>query len=159
MSASASLLTGKSRRVLRALIAAPLLALGIAAGPGTAHASSPLVFVPAEVPVGGGHCTVSGWPHGEIFCGTSEGANFPNGTQEIFGVGLDGAVWTDWGTEASPSGWKSLGAPSGGCVHSYRLNIANYANYSLTIGCYDNSGVLWEKYRSAGVNGGWGGWY
>src|ERR1700753_4323886 len=156
MSASASPRTGKNRRrVLLALIAAPLLALGIAAGHGTAHAS-PLWFFPAEVSVGGGHCTVSGWPHGEIFCGTSVGANFPNGTQEIFGVGLDGAVWTDWGTEASPSGWKSLGAPSGGCVHSGRLNIANYTTYSLTIGCYDNSGELWEKDRSAGVNGGWG---
>jgi hypothetical protein len=87
------------------------------------------------------------------------GANFPNGTQEIFGVGLDGAVWTDWGTEARPSGWKSLGAPSGECVHSGRLNIANYANYSLTMGCYDNSGELWERDRSAGVNGGWGTWY
>ena len=87
------------------------------------------------------------------------GVNFPNRTQEIFGVGLDNAVWTDWGTEASPSGWKSLGAPSGGCVHSYRLNIANYGNYSVTIGCYDNSGELWERDRSAGVNGGWGMWY
>lgn len=159
MSASASLRTRKNRRrALGALIAAPLLALGIAAGTGTAHAS-PLVFVPAEVPLGGGHCAVSGWPNGEIFCGTSEGANFPNGTQEIFGVGLNGAVWTDWGTEAHPSGWKSLGNPSGGCVHIYRLNIANYGNYSLTIGCYDNSGELWERDRSAGVNGGWGSWY
>jgi hypothetical protein len=157
MSASASLLTGKNhRRVLQALIAATLLALGIAAGPGTAHASNP-IFTPAEVQVGGGHCTVSGWPHGEIFCGTSEGANLPNGTQEIFGVGLDGAVWTDWGTEASPSGWQSMGAPSGGCAHSGRLSIANYGNYELSIGCDDN-GIIRYRYRSAGPNGGWSGW-
>jgi hypothetical protein len=30
--------------------------------------------------VGGGHATVSGCPNGEIGCGTSEWANFPNGT-------------------------------------------------------------------------------
>src|SRR5581483_608690 len=94
---------------------APLLALGIAAGSGTAHASSN-PFTPKEVPLGNNHCSVSGWPGGTIFCGTSVGTNFPNKTQEIFGIGLDGAVWTDWGTEAHPSGWKSMGAPtSGGC--------------------------------------------
>src|SRR5215471_16749588 len=65
MSASASLLTGKNRRrALQALIAAPLLALGIAAGSGTAHAVTG-IFAPGEVRLADGHCAVSGWPHGE----------------------------------------------------------------------------------------------
>ena len=159
MSASASLLTGKNRRrALRALIAAPLVALGVAAGSGSAHASAPYFF-PGEVPVNSQDCAVSGWPHGEILCGTSVGANFPNGTQEVFGIGLDGAVWTDWGTEASPSGWKSLGAPPNVCVNYGHLNLGNNGNYSLTIGCYDQNLELWQRDRSAGPNGGWGAWY
>jgi len=108
MSASASLLTGKNRRrALQALIAAPLLALGIAAGSGTAHAVTG-IFAPGEVRLADGHCAVSGWPHGEILCKTSVGANFPNHTQEIFGIGLDGAMWTDWGRKqarAAGSRW------------------------------------------------------
>jgi hypothetical protein len=113
--------------------------------------------------VGGGYCTVSGWPHGEIYCGTSAGVNFPNNTQEIFGIGLDKAVWTDWGTEAKPSGWKSLGAPPNGCdvsdpTSAFGLGLVDDA-YALDIDCYDKSGNLWFKDRSAGVNGGWGGWH
>lgn len=166
MSASASLLTGKHRRrALQALIAVPLLALGIAAGPGTAHAAS-LTFIPGEVALGGGHCSISGWPNGTIFCGTSVGANFPNGTQEIFGIGLDAAVWTDWGTEARPSGWKSLGAPTtvgGGppdlCDPNFRLQLSNDGHYGLTLECHDIYGIPWYRVRSDGASGGWGGWF
>lgn len=164
MSASAPLLTGKNRRrALQALIAAPLLALGIAAGSGTAHASS-LTFIPAEVHLSNGYCSVSGWPGGTIFCGTSMGANFPNGTQEVFGIGTSGAVWTDWGTEAKPSGWHSLGAPTtGGCDPTYnlgsnRLGIGNDGDYGLGVNCYSNLGDLWEIRRNDGPSGGWNGW-
>lgn len=161
MSASAPLLTGKNRRrALQALIAAPLLALGVAAGSGTAHASS-TTFRPAEVHLADGHCSISGWPNGEIFCGTSIGANFPNGTQEIFGIGLNDAVWTDWGTEAKPSGWKSMGGPTTGlCRPSDGLTLANDGNYELYLDCLDNnSGTLWIDHRGAGVSAGWSGWY
>jgi hypothetical protein len=161
MPASAPLLTGKNRRrALQALIAAPLLALGIAAGSGTAHAASSPTFVPEEIHLADGHCSISGWPNGEIFCGTSIGANFPNGTQEIFGIGLNDAVWTDWGTEARPSGWKSLGAPTTGrCNPSDGLALRNTGDYELTIFCLDNNaGTLWFDDRGAGVSAGWGGW-
>jgi hypothetical protein len=160
MSAPASLRTGKNRRrALRALLAGPLLALGIAAGPGTAHASDP-VFTPAEVHLADGHCSVSGWPHGEIFCGTSVGANFPDGTQEIFGIGLNDAMWTDWGTEASPSGWKSMGAPpTSRCDPGSTDGLSNDGDYALVLDCHDFSGTLWFNDRGAGASAGWSGWH
>ncbi len=157
---SAPLLTGKNRRrALTALCAAPLVALGIAAGSGTAHADSS-TFYPAEVHLSNGYCSVSGWPGGTIFCTTSSGVNFPNGTQEIFGIGTNYAVWTDYGTEAHASGWQSMGAPSGGCDPGKgHLPVANEGNYALILGCYDNYGdVPWTKDRSAGVSGGWSAW-
>jgi hypothetical protein len=163
MSASASLLTGKNRRrALQALIAAPLLALGIAAGSGTAHASTPATFRPAEVHLSNGYCSVSGWPGGTIYCGTSRGANLPNRTQEIFGIGLDGAVWTDWGTEAHPSGWKLLDGPTSpifdtcsGC-----LGLANTGNYQLhVVGLDYPNHIPHEDDRSAGPSGEWDGWW
>jgi hypothetical protein len=160
MSASAPLLTGKHRRrALQALIAATLLALGIAAGSGTAHADGP-TFTPAEVHLPNGNCSVSGWPHGTIFCGTSIGVTFPNQTQEIFGVGLDGAVWTDWGTEAHPSGWKSMGDPTAGfgCDTNARLYLRNIGNYVLNLGCYSFGGFYLND-RSPRVNGTWSGWF
>lgn len=160
MPASAPPRTGKNRRrVLQAVIAAPLLALGIAAGSGTAHASSPL-FTPAEVHLSDGNCSVSGWPHGEIFCGTSVGANLPNGTQEIFGIGLNYAVWTDWGTEARPSGWKQLSGPQPSiCDPSNgRLVLGNDGDYGLIVGCTDFSGTTWSNSRGDGPNGTWSGW-
>jgi hypothetical protein len=159
MSASAPLLTSKKRRrALLALIAAPLVALGIAAGAGTAHAATS--FRPAEVHLSNGYCSISGWPGGTIFCGTSIGANFPNGTQEIFGIGTNKAVWTDWGTEAHPSGWKSMGGPTTGlCNPSDGLALDPYANYALTIYCQDNNaGTLWYDERGASATSGWGGW-
>jgi hypothetical protein len=162
-SASAPLLTGKNRRrTFQALIAAPLLALGIAAGSGTAHASS-LTFIPGEVHLSNGYCSVSGWPGGTIYCGTSVGANFPNGTQEIFGTGLNDAVWTDWGTEAHPSGWKSLGAPPHECDpnpgnESGRLLLSNDTNYGLSLYCTEFNGFTAADYRSDGPNGSWSGW-
>jgi hypothetical protein len=160
MSASASLLTGKNRRrALLALIAAPLVALGSVAGSGTAYAAPPPVFRPAEVQLGGGHCSVSGWPNGEIFCGSSIGANFPNGTQEVFGIGLDEAVWTDWGTEASPSGWKSLGAPPNTrCNPAGGTVLSNNGDYGLVIACLGMDGNVWIRVRADGVNGGWAPW-
>jgi hypothetical protein len=160
MSALASLLTGKNRRrVLQALIAAPLLALGIAAGPGTAHASSAYLIFPTEIPLADGYCAVSGWPHGEIYCGTSAGVNFPNNTQEIFGIGLNKAVWTDWGTQAKPSGWKSMGAPPNRCDPTAPLFLGSVDDaYALDLECGDPQGNVWYDDRSAGVNGGWGGW-
>jgi hypothetical protein len=108
-----------------------------------------------------GYCSISGWPNGEIFCGTSIGANFPNGTQEIFGIGLNDAVWTDWGKEASPSGWKSMGGPTTGlCKPSQGLALSNYGNYQLTLYCSDNNaGTLWYDERGAGASAGWSGWY
>jgi hypothetical protein len=159
MSASASFLTGKNRRrAFQALIAGSFLVLGVAAGPGTAHAA-PLTFTPAEVHLADGHCSVSGWPHGEIFCGTSAGANFPNGTQEIFGIGLDDGVWTDWGTEARPSGWVKLGVQTFTCDTDQRLQILNLGNYQITITCSNSEdAVIWANARSAGVNGTWAGW-
>ena len=161
MSASASLLTGKNRRrALRALIAGPLLALGLAAGSGTAHASGPGTFTPGEIHLGNNHCSVSGWPGGTIYCGTSIGTNFPNGTQEICGTGLSGAVWTVWGTEAHPSGWKSMGSPaSGGCYASQQLALTNAGDYGLILACNDNFGNFYENVRSYGQNGGWSGWF
>jgi hypothetical protein len=162
MSASASLLTGKNRRrALQALIAAPLLALGIAAGPGTAHAAAPLLFTPAQVQLGGGHCSVSGWPHGTIFCGTSLGASFPNGTQEIFGIGLDDSMWTDWGTEAHPSGWQQLspGLSDTFCAPSWGIVLSNNGDYGLEVECWDFNGKAWFDDRSDGASGGWSGWY
>lgn len=159
MSASTPLLTDKHRhRALQLLIAVPLLALGIAAGAGTAYASSP-TFTPAEVHLSNGYCSVSGWPNGEIFCGTSKGANLPDGTQEIFGIGLDDAVWTDWGTEAHPSSWKSLGAPSNGCNAGHgRLDLTNYGDYNLAVGCWDFNGNETIDVRIDGPNGTWLGW-
>ena len=162
MPASAPLLTGKKRRrALQALIAAPLLALGIAAGSGTAHASPSPTFRPGEVQLGNGHCSVSGWPGGTIFCGTSRGANLPNGTQEIFGIGLDGGVWTDWGTEASPSGWKLLdGSSSPTCDPSSGLGLANNGDYRLVVECLNIINHFpWQDDRAAGASGGWSGWH
>lgn len=159
MPASAPLLTGKNRRrALQALIATLLLALGIAAGSGAAHASS-LTFTPAQIQLGDDHCSVGGWPGGTIYCFTAVGVNFPNGTQEIFGVGLSGAAWTVWGTEANPSSWTSLGAPAtGGCDASNQLGLTTDGNYGLDLTCFDNFGHFYRNGRTDGVSGGWLGW-
>jgi hypothetical protein len=96
----------------------------------------------------------------EIFCGTSVGANLPNGTQEIFGIGLNYAVWTDWGTEARPSGWKQLSGPQPSiCDPSNgRLVLGNDGDYGLIVGCTDFSGTTWSNSRGDGPNGTWSGW-
>jgi hypothetical protein len=107
MSASAPLLTGKNRRRgLQALIAAPLLALGI-------------------------------------------GANFPNGTQEIFGIGLDDSMWTDWGTEAHPSGWQQLSPALSDpfCDPSWGIVLSNNGDYGLEVECCDFNGKV-RRYRA-----------
>jgi hypothetical protein len=157
MSASAALLTGKKgRRALQALIAAPLMALGIAAGSGTAHASTTNLFRPEQDPQANGYCSVSGWPNGYIICGSGIGVTFPNGTQEVFGIGENGAMWTDWGTESNPSGWKTMG---GQCDTLFATGLSNNGNYSVTLYCVaPNAGDYYSKTRSAGVSGGWGGW-
>jgi hypothetical protein len=159
MSPSASLHTGKHRRrALLATLVAPLVTLGIAIGPGMAHASTPALFLPAENSLGNNNCSVSGWPNGIIWCGTGVGANFPNGTQEVFGIGQDDAVWTDYGTESHPSGWKSLGGSCDPDV-DYSLGLSNSGDYYLTVYCLGGNSDYWAKTRSPGVSGGWGGWH
>ncbi len=159
MSASAALLTGKKgRRALQALIAAPLMALGIAAGSGTAHASTTDLFRPEQNQQANGYCSVSGWPNGYIFCGSGIGIGitFPNGTQEVFGIGEDNAMWTDYGTESHPSGWKSMG---GQCLTLFATGLSNNGNYSVTLYCVGTNNDYCYRTRSAGVSGGWGGWH
>jgi hypothetical protein len=155
MSASAAPPTGKKgRRALQALIAAPLMALGIAAGSGTAHASTTDLFIPEQNPQPNGYCSVSGWANGYIFCGSGIGVTFPNGNQEVFGIGEDGAMWTDWGTEAHPSGWKTMG---GQCQTLFSTGLSNNGNYSVTLYCVGNN-EYYSKTRATGPSGGWGGW-
>ena len=159
MSPSASLHTSKHRRALLAILVAALVALGIAIGPGTAHASTADLFIPAQPGLGAGTCSAGGWG-GIIWCGTGIGVTFPNGTQEVFGIGAGGgagedAMWTVWGTEAHASGWKSLG---GICNPFFVTGLSNNLNYSLTIYCVGSNGDWWSRTRSSGVSGGWGAW-
>ncbi len=158
MSPAASLRTGgRPRRTLLAILLATLVALGVAIGPGTAHASTSSLFIPAQyVQSTTTFCNVSGWPNGAIWCGTGIGINFPNnGGQEVFGNGENEAVWTDWGTEAHPSGWKSLG---GQCGNS-PLGLNDHGDYSVTLFCDALHGPdYWYNTRGYGANGTWGGW-
>jgi hypothetical protein len=137
------------------MLIAALVALGIAIGPGTAHASTTGLFRPAENSLGNSECSVSGWPNGIIWCGTGIGANFPNGTQEVFGIGLNGAMWTDYGTESHPSGWKSLG---GSCVRAYVTGLASDGDYGLSLFCIGIDLNWYVNTRDFGVSGGWSGW-
>jgi len=162
MSAPAFLRIGRHRRrALLAILVAPLAALGIVTGSGTAHASTAGLFIPAQNYAGQpNECSVSGWPNGTIWCYTGVGANFPNHTQEVFGIGTNNAVWTDWGTEANPSGWKSMG---GQCDPSYGLGLSsNAGTYGLTLYCVASgpgaNGDYWYKTRGAGQSAGWSGW-
>jgi hypothetical protein len=161
MSQSASLHTGKHRRALLAILVAALVALGIAIGPGTAHASTADLFIPAQPQKGKGTCSAGGWG-GTIWCGTGIGVTFPDGTQEVFGIGtadgaIDNAMWTIFGTEAHPSAWESLG---GICDETWAVGLSNNLNYSLTLYCVgtNNPQTWWRKTRSSGVSGGWGAW-
>ena len=156
-SVSARRPTGKFRRSL-ALIAGPLLAMGAVVGSGGNAQAASLVFIPAQVHLSNGYCSISGWPGGTIFCNTGIGANVPNGTQEIFGIGTNGGLWTDWGTEAKPSGWRSL-SPSGMCNGHGQVNLGNDGNYGLAFECVSGgtSGVVGIS-RSDGPNGRWGAW-
>jgi hypothetical protein len=131
MPPSASLHTAKHRRrALLAILVAPLVALGIAIGPGTAHAGTPELFFPAQPhALENGTCFVSGWPNGIILCQTGIGVNFYNNTQEIFGIGPDRVVYTDYGTESNPSGWKSMG---GTCNSDLSNGLSSQGNYALT---------------------------
>jgi len=151
---------------LREVAAVDDQGLDIPAGAATGTMAAPAKLVPASTSVISAatsschSCSVSGWPHGEIFCGTSVGANLPNGTQEIFGIGLNYAVWTDWGTEARPSGWKQLSGPQPSiCDPSNgRLVLGNDGDYGLIVGCTDFSGTTWSNSRGDGPNGTWSGW-
>jgi hypothetical protein len=158
MSAPASLRTGRHRRrALLAILVAPLAVLGIVTGSGTAHASTAGLFIPAQNYAGQpNECSVSGWPNGIIWCGTGIGVTFPNGHQEVFGTGLNDAVWTDWGTEANPSGWKSMG---GQCGQGFNLGLSSEpGTYGLTLYCVGGNADYWYKTRGSGVNAGWSGW-
>lgn len=68
-------------------------------------------------------------------------------------------MWTDWGTEGNPSGWKSLDSPTtGGCDASHQLGLTTDGDYGLDLTCYDNFRHFYRNGRGDGPNGGWSGW-
>ncbi|CAM5470364.1 hypothetical protein [Streptomyces tanashiensis] len=85
--------------------------------------------------------------------GCSEYA-LPNGEEQVFGVGTDGAVWTRWSrTNGTLSSWTSLGGQARSSVS------AEGYGWAITLSVIGTDGNWWYNNRGGTSSGGWSGWH
>lgn len=128
------------RRFRSALAAAAALAafagVGVAAAP--AQAAS--------------YCTTKGQ---EYFCDYGiTTTKFPDGTKEVFVVGTDHAVWTNWTrTDGSWHGWISM---DGWVQSNVRLSVLNDDPYYFALFATGGDGNTWTRVHYH--DGSWSSW-
>lgn len=175
----------RPRRVgLLATLACALLAVGLIAGGGAASASvsapqlkaasssDPTWPAPSEqLEVSGGSnplCTFTDWG-GTFYCNSEALVLMPNNYFEVFVIGTNHTVYTQWSSSSGLSGWNdSLG---GQCLDPHQ-NGANYTGedvglwwtnpsngWNWTIDCIGTDGGRWFDQRTGSAAGAWSGWY
>ncbi len=122
------------------LIAAPATA---SAAPQRTTTSSAASYICFELQLGGS------W-----YCDFGETwYQFPNGTWQVFVIGLDYAVWTRWeNPDHTWSGWTSMG---GNCRS--RVHVTAHHGRTPTITVTGMDGNHWHRTRS--VDGHWPAWH
>ncbi|MEU3571027.1 hypothetical protein AB0E96_21790 [Kitasatospora sp. NPDC036755] len=128
--------------------AAVLAGIGLTAAPASAAVSSPA------------HCgsTIFG---GDFLCGGDYGVGgqtfhtFRDGTQQVFVVGTDHAMWTRWtiGNTNQLSAWTRMG----GNLVSRITIVSSSVNGALTLTARGADGF--QQYIDRNSGGGWSGWY
>lgn len=161
-----------------AMLAGPLLALGLVVGGGAAPAlASTAASAPATTtyfsaptahaavqPAASCSWSINGVALGTIICpSTGLLVEFANGTYEDFEVGTSHAVWTAWGSGTS---WaeKSLGGAayydSAGSGNPTVWLVARSADgWGMTIGTTNASGQHRCLNRTDSASGSWGSWF
>ncbi|MGW6912858.1 hypothetical protein ACWGB8_03390 [Kitasatospora sp. NPDC054939] len=138
------------KRIKAAVAAAAVLAgVGLAAGPANAADSSAVKS----------NCTSKQWG-GKFYCGGAYGASgtttftFRDGTQEVFVIGTDRAVWHNWTVGGGRThGWVSLGGKMASGVEF----TAQSTSGAFTIGAMSTAG--YPMYRDREASGYWGDWW
>ncbi|MFE7589153.1 hypothetical protein ACFU6K_07100 [Kitasatospora sp. NPDC057512] len=129
-------------------VAAALAGIGLAAAPASAAITSPA------------HCgsTIFG---GDFLCGGDYGVGgqafhtFQDGTQQVFVVGTDHAMWTRWtiGNSSNLSAWTRMG----GSLVSRITIVSSNQSGALTPSARGADG--YQQYIDRNSGGGWSGWY
>lgn len=134
-------------------------------GVGKLAAASPAhaTVVGREAPESIGECTLTNGWGGGFYCASTDpdhGAiwyEFPNGTEEVFVVGLDWSVWTRWNnTSGGLSAWTSLG---GQVEHTEPVIGLSGSSWGVTLVVFGTNGDYYYDTRSDSPSGGWTGWY
>ena len=134
-------------------------ALGIAAVAasilGLAPSANAATAIPAVASADSSVCQLPTYG-GRYYCGYgSRSWTFANGTEQVFVIGTNFAVWTRWKSNGNLSSWTSLG---GEIRHTYSYD--DFKRYScggnpwLNIVGLDNQ---WWK-RARGSDGTWSAW-
>ncbi|WP_130511958.1 hypothetical protein [Krasilnikovia cinnamomea] len=139
------------RKIRTTVVTAVLTAVGLLTTPAAALAADD---VPARP--GMGTCTdrVFG---GTFLCGGNYGEGkafykFSNGTEEIFVIGTDHAVWTRWTVVGGElSRWTTLGGRS-----EIGPIVTNRGRDAVSVTIRDSQGTAWARDRSTA--GRWGDW-
>jgi hypothetical protein len=125
-------------KIKAALVAATIAlgGLGVAAAPAQADST----------------CQLHGAPYDCSYTVTSE--PLPNGTQQLFVVGTDHAVWTDWSLpNGSWAGWQSLGGTVESGISIWDVSDGGWVFSIVATG---TDGNPWHRTRSA--DGAWSPW-
>ncbi|GAA2155637.1 hypothetical protein GCM10009760_55740 [Kitasatospora kazusensis] len=131
--------SGPAVKIRAAVVAATIAFGGLAFAAGPAQADST--------------CQLKGAPYDCSYTVTS--VTLPDGTKELFVVGTDHAVWTNWSyTNGSWSGWQSMG---GGVESGITVGGKADGGWSFFISATGTDGNTWYRQRSA--NGYWGPWH
>ncbi|QEU90674.1 hypothetical protein [Streptomyces kanamyceticus] len=78
----------------------------------------------------------------------------PNGEQQVFGVGTDGAIWTRWSrTNGTLSSWTSMGGQGRSTVY------AGGRGWAITLQVRGTDGNWYYNNRGGTPSGGWSGWH
>ncbi|MEU0248341.1 hypothetical protein ABZ192_29255 [Streptomyces sp. NPDC006235] len=89
--------------------------------------------------------------HGQYGCTEYD---LPNGEQQVFGIGTDGAIWTRWSrTNGTLSSWTSMGGQGRSTV------VAEGWGWAITLKVRGTDGNWWYNNRSGTPSGGWSGWH
>lgn len=80
--------------------------------------------------------------------------DLPNGEQQVFGIGTDGAIWTRWSrTNGTLSSWTSLNGQGRSSVY------AGGTAWAITLSVIGTDGNWWYNNRGGTASGGWSGWH
>lgn len=141
--------------VRRTFVAAALSLVAVAASSGAAQAStsSAASAVTASTP---GLCTLNNGWGGTFYCRSEDWWQMPNGNSQVFVIGTDDAVWTEWQVAGGLSGWQSMGGiadPSSGIV------TWSNSGWSITIDVIGADNAVWFNTRGSSEGSTFGGWY